>query len=201
MSRARRAALAPLGLALLLVTGACSRLHRAPSPETVREREWTQTLADARAASEGGRHVDADRQLAAFASRYPGTPEATETLYWRGLYRLDAANRTHTAADALQLLDAYLAARPADTLGYPFRPEAMVLRRIAAQTDQLGRALASARSDAAAAARANAPAPARDPSTADVAAKDAEIERLKEELRKANDELDRIKTRLQRRRP
>jgi hypothetical protein len=178
----------------------CISTRRAPSVETLVRQEWAQTLADARAATEGGQHAEADRILATFAARHPGTPEATETLYWRALYRLDAANKTHTATDALQMLDAYLAARPADSVNFPFRAEALVLRRVAAQTEQLGRALAAANRENAA-ARAGTPPPTRDPTVSDVAAKDAEIQKLKDELLKANDELDRIRQRLRTRRP
>jgi hypothetical protein len=178
----------------------CASTRRAPSAESLTRQEWTQTLADVRAATEGGKHGEADRLLATFAARHPGTPEATETLYWRALYRLDAANKTHTATDALQMLDAYLAARPADSVNFPFRAEALVLRRVAAQTEQLGRALAAANRENAA-ARAGPPAPTRDPTVSDVAAKDSVIARLKDERDRAVDELERIKTRLQNRRP
>lgn len=179
----------------------CVSFRRTPPVESLVRQEWTQTLADARAATEGGQHAEADRLLATFAARHPGTPEATETLYWRALYRLDAANKTHTATDALQMLDAYLAARPADSVQFPFRAEALVLRRVAAQTEQLGRALAAANRENAAARAGTVAAPTRDPSVADVAAKDAEIQKLKDELRTANDELTRIRTRLRTRRP
>jgi len=187
------ACVAALGLA------DCVSFRRTPSTETLVRQEWTQTLADARAATEGSHHAEADRILATFAARHPGIPEATETLYWRGLYRLDAANKTHTASDALQMLDAYLAARPADSVHFPFRPEALVLRRVAAQMEGLGRALAAANRENA--ARAGTVAPTRDPTVSDVAAKDAEIKALREELERANDELKRIRRRLTTRRP
>lgn len=188
--------LRPLVAAALLATAACAPLRRSPTAAELTVREWSQALADARVAAESGKHADADRVLATFASRHPGTPQAMETLYWRGLYRLDAANRVHTATDALAMLDAYLLARPADTTVYPFRHEVVVLRRVAAATEQLGRALASAQRE-----RAASPPPPADPRPVDVAARDQEIQRLRDELTATKAELDRIKRRLATPRP
>lgn len=186
-----------LALSLALLAGtACAPIRRGPTAAELTRREWAQALADARVAAESGKHADADRVLATFASRHAGTPQATETLYWRGLYRLDAANRVHTATDALAMLDAYLAAQPADTLLYPFRHEAVILRRVAAATEQLGKALATAQRQ-----RDAAPPPPADPRPVDVAARDQEIQRLKDELAKTTEELTRIKNRLARPRP
>lgn len=184
--------LAALGL---LALGACAPIRRGPSATELTQREWTQALADARVAAESGKHADTDRVLATFASRHPGTPQATETLYWRGLYRLDAANRVHTATDALAMLDAYLLARP-DTSVQPFRHEVVVLRRVAAATEQLGRALATAQRE-----RTAAPPPPADPRPVDVAARDQEIARLRDELARTQAELERIKRRLATPRP
>lgn len=187
-----------VAVALLLAgTTAClPPLRRGPSAEELTLREWVQAVADARVAAESGRHADTDQILATFAARHPGTPQATETLYWRGLYRLDAANRSHTATDALAMLDAYLAARPADTTAYPFRHEAVVLRRVAAVTEQLGKALQAAQ-----AVRNTPPPPPTDPRPVDITARDQEIVRLRDELAKANAELERIKRRLAAPRP
>ena len=182
---------------LLVLTAACVPIRRAPSAAELTRAEWARTLDDARAAAEGGRHDEVDKLLAAFATQHPGTPQATETLYWRGLYRLDPANRSHTAHEALQMLDAYLAARTADSVQHPFHDEALVLRRTAAQVEQLGRALSAA--NAASATRPTAPPP--DPKPSDIAARDEEIARLRAELAKATDELNRIKRRLSTRRP
>jgi hypothetical protein len=179
--------------ALLILSGlaACSPMRRGPSPDVLIAQEWAVSLESARSYADSGRHEDADRLLAAFAAQHPGTPYATETLYWRGVYRLDPSNKLHTAAEAAQMLDAYLAARPNATNGY--QAEATVLRRMATQVEQLGRAVTAA--NAAAEAARQTPATAPEAKPADTS-KDQEIARLKSELEKTTDELNRIKKRL-----
>lgn len=179
---------------LALATG-CVPIRHAPSATELTRQEWDRARADARAAVEGDRHARADTLLAAFAAQHPGTPEATETLYWRGVYRLDPANRTHSPADAIAMLDAYLAAFPADSADR-FRAEAVVLRRTAASVDRLSKAVATA----AAATVASRPAGTEGARPAEPS-KDEEIARLKSELEKATDELNRIKRRLSAPRP
>jgi hypothetical protein len=176
---------------LVLALAACSPMRRGPSPEVLIAQEWAVSLESARSFADSGRHDDADRLLAAFAAQHPGTPYATETLYWRGVYRLDPANKTHSAADAGQMFDAYLAARPNSTNG--FQTEATVLRRMAAQVEQLGRAIAAATAAAEAARQTVAAPPEVKPADT---SKDQEIARLKTELEKTTDELNRIKRRL-----
>ena len=186
-----------LALATLLLLGGCATLGtRRADPAAARRVEWLRTLEQARVWTDSARHVDADRLLATFAAQYAGTPEANETLYWRGVYRLDPANRTHTSGDALEILNAYLASPPADSGHAVMHAEARVLRRTALELQRLQRALstANAATDAArASSSANVPTT---PRPAESTAKDEEIARLKEELRKQTDELERIKNRL-----
>lgn len=163
--------LALLFLALLAV--ACVRpVNMQPEPE----REWPETLQRAQAAAEVGRFDAADSALVRFASRHPASPEASETLFWRALFRLDPANPSASPRDAAADLTTYLA-RPGR---HEHLVEARALRRAALLADSLS-ATPGRRAGAAA-------APATD--------KDAEIARLREELKKATEELERIKRRL-----
>jgi hypothetical protein len=151
-------------------------------------------MAQQRAAD--GRLAAADSTLANFAAQYPGTPEALETAYWRALYRIDPSSPQVSITTAMASLDAYLAdPRPRQHVS-----EATILRRVAGQLDGLTKQTASAMAQAkdANAVAANAKAQAADAKAgaeAPVAA-DVEIKRLKDELAKANAELDRIRKRL-----
>jgi len=190
-----------IALLLLLVTSACASLTTGrPTTAELTARAWHTTLERARTASDSGRHAEADALLASFASEHVGSPEANETLYWRGLFRLDPANRTHDVADALAMLNAYLVAPATDSTAQAHRTEATILRRTALELERLHRAVATATAAAEAASR-NAAAAAAAPRPADTSAKDEEITRLKKELEAATDELNRIKRRLSPGRP
>ena len=169
----RRARLA-LALAALFVAGGCVR-PRFLQPEP--EREWPTTLQRAQAAAEAGRFDAADSALAEFSARHPSSPEANETLFWRALFRLDPANPAASASDAVTDLTAYLASPGR----HQHLVEARALRRAALLADSLAGAPARR-------AEAGAASAATD--------KDTEIARLREELKKATEELERIKRRL-----
>jgi hypothetical protein len=138
--------------------------------------------------------------LADFATHHSATPDAVEATYWRALFRMDPTNRRTSLSTAMLSLDSYLAdSRPRQHVA-----EAMVLRRIAGQLDGLNRASVTASTQAkefAAAAkepktqptdvRPDAAKTTEVPSPADL-----EIKRLKDELAKANAELERIRRRL-----
>ncbi|HKO16345.1 MAG TPA: hypothetical protein VJU87_08900 [Gemmatimonadaceae bacterium] len=159
-------------------------------------RDWPAVLANAQASAGARRFDAADATLADFAMRYPGTAEAQETNYWRALFRIDPLNPSASLPGAMALLNAYLAGDAA----LPHRSEAEMLRRLDAQADALTRAIATVASGATGvpgattttASTGNAGAER----AADLKSRDAEIQRLKDELAKANDELDRIKRRL-----
>jgi hypothetical protein len=161
-------------------------------------------LSAAKAQASHSEFASADSLLAGFAAAHPGTPQALETAYWRGLFRLDPSNRGVSITQALASLDAYIAdARPKE-----HAVEATSIRRAAAQLDALNKLAAAASTQAkdAASNAANAKAAAADAkadaknadananATAD--AKDAEIRKLRDDLAKANAELDRIRKRL-----
>jgi len=173
-------------------TNACLSV-RAPSfMQAAPEREWPSTLATAEERVSEGKYDTADSVLARFAGRYPGSAEAFETAYWRALFSMDPKNSHASVATAVTLLDAYLSGL------YPreHRREAFALRAIADQIDNSRSALALVQSrdttsPASGGVRIDVPKPGPDP-----AASDAEIKRLKDELAKANAELERIRRRL-----
>ncbi len=166
---------------------------------------WPTTLATARTRASTGDYDGADSALAQYARQYPGTPSALETAYWRALFKMDPANHSASLPTAMSSLDGYLA----DTRPREHVVEAALLRRVAAQLDGLNKIAASAVAQAKDAkqfaATANAAASdAKDQRDAAAKAADAtasaatadEIKRLKDELAKANAELDRIRKRL-----
>jgi hypothetical protein len=181
------------GLAL-----ACAPVARVIGPAPVRG--WPGVLARAQRSAARGEFDSADSTLANFATRYPTSDEALEASYWRAMYALDPSNRAESVSGAMALLDAYLA----DTRPREHVLEATTLRRVAGQLDALNRlaasAIAQAKDASAAAAIARALSDARIEPRAQAestaTSSDAEIKRLKDELAKANAELERIRRRL-----
>jgi hypothetical protein len=172
MSGRRRCALL---VVLLAASAGC--VNRPGFLQPAPEREWPETIARAHAAVEAGRFASADSLLAEFAARHPESGETNETIFWRAVFRLDPANPDASPAAAVRDLTVYLA-RPGR---HTHLAEARALRRAATLADSLG---VSAR---------RAAAPSETPAATD---KDAEIARLREELKRATEELERIKRRL-----
>ena len=172
MSRGRASKMIPLLAAIVLFAAGCIR---RPADEPVAVRIWPDALGDARRAVAAGSYPAADSTLARFARSYEGTEQARESLVLLALFRLDPGNRGATARDAIRAFDAYLAL-PGTS---PRAEEARALRRLAVRIDSLGQA-----------AR-----PAATPS------RDEEVQKLRDELARANDELERIKRRLAQPRP
>lgn len=170
-----------------------------PAPE----RTWNSTLKAARAAADSGKWATADRRLAEYDARYPQTDAAHESLYWRGLFRLAPGNDTTARGLAVPTLERYLA-RP----GGSHRTEARVLLDLARAHATLSGELAAKQQEiaevraalgraqqrpAATAESGEAPAPSRNLA--------GEVERLRADLAKANQELERIRRRLAGQRP
>ena len=161
------------------------------------EREWPATLETSKSDAARGAFGAADTVLAAFASAYPGSPEALETWYWRGLFRMDPSNQHSSMISAIASLDKYLGdQRPREHL-----VEATTLRHLASEIDGLNQLAASQMEQAKEATPPTAPVIEVRPEVTKVntdaqAASDAEIKRLRDELAKANAELERIKKRL-----
>ena len=168
---------------MLIALGACVTGRAAISALDAKE-AWPNTLARAEGAAVSGRYVEAERWLTEFAARYPGTDEAQETVYWRAVLKLDPGNRDGGLALSRALLDSYLRAEGA----LQHRTEAEVLRQLAVRLDTAG--------PVASPTGIQAPVAGSPVDRAELKAKDAEIQKLKEELAKANDELERIKKRL-----
>ena len=117
-----------------------------------------------------------------------------ESVYWRAVTQLDTATTIGSLESARALLDGYLSA----TQKRKNVPEARVLRRLAESSIQLTRVEASlratARSAEARAESTDTKRPDAEPKRDEEAVK--EIQRLKDELAKANAELERIRKRL-----
>jgi hypothetical protein len=179
MNLVRRTRLLVVIAAIGCVTGRNASVPGAAS------QDWPTTLAQAEAAANERRYADADRMLADFATNHPGTDGAVESLYWRGVIELEPANRDGAPATAAALFEQYNKVEGP----LPHRLEADILRHVALHL-QASAATALAATTPTTSAASPAPAPA------DLKAKDTEIQRLKDELAKANDELERIKRRL-----
>lgn len=165
---------------LCLSLGGCATMGGGTPSAMSAQNEWPTVSAQATQEAQAGRYGVADRLLADFASRYAGTEPAAEAQFWRALYRLDPANQSANPKEAAAMFDGYLASPVAGSR----RSEALVLRRVAAALDAR---------PAVVTVTTPAPAAAAKP---DNSAKDDEIARLKDDLSKANAELERIKRRL-----
>lgn len=138
---------------------------------------YAMTLAAADKRVEAGDYAGADRILADFALKSRGTSEATEIAFWRAVYMVDPANRTASIAEGIRALEIYLASPGA----HQYRPQAQVLRRTAQSFQALRQAQAAPR------------VVGRD--TVFVT-REEEIAELRDQLARANAELERIKKRL-----
>ena len=174
MNRAR-----DISLVFALLVSACTAaksrtVEPAPSPRS----EWNAWQMEASKEASAGNYVVADRLLTEYGTLNPATPEAAEAMYWRALYKMDPSNSAGAPKDASVLLDGYLASGMTT-----HRAEAQTLRRVAA-------ALETAKTSA-------IPVPTKTEIVkGDDKARDEEIGRLRDELSRANAELERIKRRL-----
>jgi hypothetical protein len=173
---------APRLLALVCAASLAGCLARPHFLEPAPRREFGGVLSTAQSSAAAGDYANADRALAQFSARYPGSREAADAAYYRALYQLDPANHAGSLATGVADLDQLLAADPSA----PHASEAQVLRRIAAALQESTRLTAAAMSTQ----TSQTAAPGSD------RAKDDEIAHLKDALAKATDELDRIKKRL-----
>jgi hypothetical protein len=180
----RRPPSVALALVVLLAGSGCLPTSSTPPKpaEATAQSEWPAVYARAIADANESRASEADRELSGFAQRYPSSPEASEVTYWRALLKLDPSNAT-AVRESLTMLEAYLTTATAGT----HRTEAAVLRRLGLALEQRNATIA-----------AIPPATAVRPEDK---ARDDEIARLRDELTKANAELDRIRRRLARPRP
>lgn len=164
-------------LALAVVApAACTKTRPSPAPAPAQAYAAVLNTAEERVRE--GDHAGADRILADFAIKRQGTEEATEISFWRALYMVDPANKRTSIPEGIRALDIYLA-----TPGTRwYRAQAEVLRRTAQSVQALRNA-----------AQAQPRIVGRD--TVYVS-REEEIAALKDQLARANAELDRIRKRL-----
>lgn len=132
-------------------------------------------MSDVQVALESGKYDDGDRALVAFALAFPETAEASESIFWRALLRMDPSNPDASPRLAIEMFGRYLvtpAPRAHDS-------DARMLRRIATILESQKRAVAG---------RTELEARSKE--------RDEELQRTKDELTKTLAELDRIKRRL-----
>lgn len=182
-----RAARTATLLVLLLGASACASRPRWMQSKPARA--WPETLASAQRAAAAGKYAEADRELERFSKEHGGTPQGDESVFWRALFMVDPANKDARAREAIPLLDLYLTRSER-----PRHAEALVLKRTAQAIDALARAAVDRQPVAS--------LPAGTPRTApEDAARDEELVKLREELARTQDELERIKRRLAAPRP
>jgi hypothetical protein len=178
--RALRTIAAGAALGALSLAGGCAQLLSANATPIPRaEGQLTPTLRQADLDALAMRFAVADRLLSDFADTHVGTPEAVEAVFWRAVFKLDPANDTATRRDAVALLDSYLSTPTV----VAHRGAAVGLRR-------------AALADRPTIVAGTTPAA---PGTASAARTDVspeEVQRLRDELAKANAELERIRKRL-----
>ena len=167
--------------AVLSVAGGCAQLRAANATPQPMEGQLAATLRQADQEAVALRFGVADRLLAEFADTHAGTPEAVETAFWRAVFKLDTANQTGTRREAVALLDGYLNG----STSVAHRGAALALRRAAS----VERTVVTVPGPSTPAAPSTAPSVRADVST-------EEVQRLRDELAKANAELERIRKRL-----
>ena len=163
-------------LALLM---ACVARHQQP-PEPSRSEQLLAVVTRARVAAASGQREEAEAMLARFIEANPSTPEAREAAYWRAILLLEAATSRADRDEAKRDLDAYLA----DTAMTAHMSEARILRSLLTAVDSTSQATDSAN------------VVARQAAAAREEELKKEIQSLKEQLDKTNEELTRIKRRL-----
>lgn len=153
----------------------------APLDPPALQAKWAATLSGVKADVASARYAAADSSISAFLDAHPGTTQSADALFWRAVLKLDPANSTGSAREALVAVDAYLAGGTA----LPNFELAQVLRRTASAIESAQRPL---------------PEPVRTtisvPDSSERARSAEEILRLKTELEKVQTELDRIKKRI-----
>ncbi|MGI9076364.1 MAG: hypothetical protein ACR2G6_03405 [Gemmatimonadaceae bacterium] len=173
---------------LVCLSFACVRPSSPPVVVLAPAIDWITAFSEAQRAAENRRFAEADAVLADFIKLRKGTTEAREAVYWRAVYLLDPKNRASNLREAVLYLDEYLShPLPANV------SQARALRGMASAVSSLHDAVRAAQRRP----TGEPDEPAKSvPDTAREEEMEKEIERLKEQLDKANAELERIKKRL-----
>ncbi|MEP6507553.1 MAG: hypothetical protein ABJC63_04940 [Gemmatimonadales bacterium] len=172
---ARASRFRSLAVCVLLAVG-CSHppvVAKAPLPAS----GFAAAIEAAGKRADAGDYVGADRILSDFALANKATPEAKEVSFWRALYMVDPSNKNASVAEGLRAIDIYIST-PGNKW---YRPQAQVVKRVASTMQSMRTAQPVTK------------VVGRD--TVFVTRED-EITALKDQLAKANAELDRIKKRL-----
>ncbi len=164
-----------LAVPFILMLVACAPINRMRTPSYASE--WQVVLHRASLAADSGSYANAERILTVYTTKYPGTREAHETLFWHAMFKLDPGNTGGSIPEGLTTLDKYLS----DTATIVHRSEAKILKRLAMTAQVL---------------QAKAITPAVRDTTILKATSEAEIASLRAELAKTTAELERIKKRL-----
>lgn len=160
----------------VLLTVACSHpavVTKPPMPAS----GFAAAIEAAGKRADVGDYSGADRILSDFALANKATPEALEVAFWRALYMVDPNNKNASVAEGLRAIDIYIST-PGNKW---YRPQAQVIKRVASAMQRMRTAQPVTK------------IVGRD--TVFVTRED-EITALKDQLAKANAELDRIKKRL-----
>lgn len=163
-----------VGLAVIL--SSCASQPK-PLPTSNPAAEFAGAIEAARVKVDAGDYTTADRILSDYSLKHQGTAEAREVTFWRAMYLVDPANRTASIAQGIRALDIYLATDGAIW----YRPQAEVLRRTALVIQQVR--------------QAQMPKQVIGRDTIFIS-REEEVAALRDQLAKANAELDRIKKRL-----
>ena len=121
-----------------------------------------------------------------FGKRQPDPVVSPDSLYWRAVSHLDAANTNGSTDSAVHYLNLYLT----NGTVQPHRVEATVFRQLARDALLLARVQAALSQQKTDTVKVPVQRVARDEEAL------KEIQRLKDELAKANEELERIRKRL-----
>ena len=165
---------------LLLITSSCVARNQQP-PEPTTGEQLIDAVTRARYAAAHGQHNEADIILSQFIGAHESTPEAREAAYWRAILILDGSASRADREEARRYLEAYLA----DSGAAAHQIEARLLRQFLVAVDSTSQATDSLST----AARHTAAAREEELKK--------EIQTLREQLDKTNEELNRIKRRLE----
>jgi len=157
---------------------------RHPSPNLA---AWNTIFDSAQRLAADTEYDAADSLLASFAQGVPGTPEANEATFWRGIFLLSRENPGASAHAATQAFDDYVGSGAVE-----HRTEAMALRRTTHVIDSLtkARSLDSLPAVHLLVSDDSTKSTAREQEMAKT------VKQLQDSLNKTTAELDRIKKRL-----
>lgn len=163
----------------------CTRPHTSsPAPDLT---GWRTTFDSAQRLAADSQYGAADSLLETFARNSPGTPEANQATFWRGVLLLEPANAMGSAHAAAQAFDDYVTSGDST-----HRTEAMALRRTTRVIDSLtkARSLDSLPSVHLVVSDDSTKSSAREQELAKT------VKQLQDSLNKTTTELERIKKRL-----